>query len=217
MVAITWEGGCVGWQNRMHVILLPHGRSISYTFNHARQKWQGSVVDLAIEIVGGRGGIGCSSGCWHKRGQSGKKNFWTMWQFDRKIRGLLHYIYHWLFKDLFSSLVSDVSTLNVAGSVRLGLTVMCQKSDGQPEVCITPELPQEWLATLVFMILGVIALTLTCCLLVLSPWKPTIVDAAKWIVFIGSKSVNLCSVSLIWPIFHSPLPFIIFFLTFVLF
>lgn len=110
-----------------------------------------------------------------------------------------------------------MSTLNVAGSVRLGLTVMCQKSDGQPEVCITPELPQEWLATLVFTILGVIALTLTCCLLVLSPWKPTIVDAAKWIVFIGSKSVNLCSVSLIWPIFHSPLPFIIFFLTFVLF
>ena len=151
------------------------------------------------------------------RGAVRKKNFWTMWQFDRKIRGLVHYIYHWLFKALFSSLVCDLSTLNVAGSVRLGLTVMCQKSDGQPEVCITPELPQEWLATLVFMILGVIALTLTCCLLVLSPWKPTIVDAAKWIVFIGSKSVNLCSVSLIWQIFHSPLPFIICFLTFVLF
>ena len=147
-----------------------------------------------------------------------------MRQFDLKIRGPLQYIYHWVLGPVLSGLLlygldsqSDVSTLNIAGSVRLGLTVMCQKSDGQPEVCITPELPQEWLATLVFMILGVIALTLTCCLLVLSPWKPTIVDAAKWIVFIGSKSVHLCSVSLIWPIFHSPLPFIIFFLTFVLF
>jgi len=65
---------------------------------------------------------------------------------------------------------------------------MCQKSDGQPEVCVTPELPQEWLATLMFMILGVVALTLTCFLLLVSPWKPSIVDAAKWIVFIGSKS-----------------------------
>ena len=77
------------------------------------------------------------------------------------------------------------------GSVRLGLTVMCQKSEGQPEVCVTPDLPQEWLATLMFMILGVVALTLTCFLLLVSPWKPSIVDAAKWIVFIGSK---LCPV-----------------------
>ena len=64
---------------------------------------------------------------------------------------------------------------------------MCQKSTGQPEVCVTPELPQEWLATLMFMILGVITLTLTCFLLVMSPWKPFIVDTAKWIVFTGSK------------------------------
>jgi len=64
---------------------------------------------------------------------------------------------------------------------------MCQKSDGQAEVCVTPELPQEWLATLLFMILGVIALTLTCIILVMAPWKPSIVDAAKWIVFSGSK------------------------------
>ena len=81
----------------------------------------------------------------------------------------------------------DPYFLSLLGSVRLGLTVMCQKSDGQPEVCVTPELPQEWLATLMFMILGVVALTLTCFLLLVSPWKPSIVDAAKWIVFIGSK------------------------------
>ena len=81
----------------------------------------------------------------------------------------------------------DPYFLSLLGSVRLGLTVMCQKSDGQPEVCVTPDLPQEWLATLMFMILGVVALTLTCFLLLVSPWKPSIVDAAKWIVFIGSK------------------------------
>lgn len=77
--------------------------------------------------------------------------------------------------------------MEFAGSVRLGLTVMCQRSEGQSEVCITPELSQEWLATLMFMILGVVALTLTCILLVMSSWKPSIVDAAKWIVFLGSK------------------------------
>lgn len=81
----------------------------------------------------------------------------------------------------------DPCVLSLLGSVRLGLTVMCQKSDGQPEVCVTPDLPREWLATLMFMILGVVALTLTCFLLLVSPWKPSIVDAAKWIVFIGSK------------------------------
>lgn len=84
-----------------------------------------------------------------------------------------------------------------AGSVRLGLTVMCQKSDGQPEVCVTPELPQEWLATLLFMILGVIALTLTCIMLVMAPWKPSIVDAAKWIIFSGM--VVFCLAALTFP------------------
>ena len=70
---------------------------------------------------------------------------------------------------------------------------MCQRSEGQSEVCITPELSQEWLATLMFMILGVVALTLTCILLVMSSWKPSIVDAAKWIVFVGSKSVIIAN------------------------
>lgn len=90
---------------------------------------------------------------------------------------------------LFSEYVLTLqsSLLFQQGSVRLGLTVMCQKSEGQPEVCVTPDLPQEWLATLLFMILGVVALTLTCFLLLVSPWKPSIVDAAKWIVFLGSK------------------------------
>ena len=85
------------------------------------------------------------------------------------------------------SLLLNIVICDPIGSVRLGLTVMCQKSDGQPEVCVTPELPQEWLATLLFMILGVIALTLTCIMLVMAPWKPSIVDAAKWIIFSGSK------------------------------
>jgi len=88
--------------------------------------------------------------------------------------------------------------MEFAGSVRLGLTVMCQKSEGQPEVCVTPELPQEWLATLMFMILGVVALTLTCFLLVMSPWKPSIVDAAKWIVFIGM--IVFCLAALTFPL-----------------
>ena len=73
-------------------MLLPHGRSVAYTFNHARQKWQGSLADLDIEI----GGRGVGEGAHLDvdiRGAVRKKNFWTMWRFDRKIRGLLHYIY----------------------------------------------------------------------------------------------------------------------------
>ena len=77
LFAITWEGGHVGWQNKMHVMLLPLGWSVVYTFNHARQKWQGLVADPDIEIGGGRSG----------KGSVRKTIFWTMWQFDLEIRG----------------------------------------------------------------------------------------------------------------------------------
>lgn len=117
----------------------------------------------------------------------GSNPYWAMLASIEQAINSHNYVNH--VKKLLDRVVRnfDPYFLSLLGSVRLGLTVMCQKSDGQPEVCVTPELPQEWLATLMFMILGVVALTLTCFLLLVSPWKPSIVDAAKWIVFIGSK------------------------------
>lgn len=75
----------------------------------------------------------------------------------------------------------------LSGFVHLGLLVMCQKSPRQPEVCVTPDLPHEWKATLMFLLFGVISLTTTCFLLIVSVWKPHLMSPARWIAFFGSK------------------------------
>ena len=58
-------------------------------------------------------------------------------------------------------------------------------------MCVAPDLPEEWVATLTFMIFGVIALTLTCLLLLASPFNDYFVVVARWITFFGSKLMNL--------------------------
>ncbi|EDO35496.1 predicted protein [Nematostella vectensis] len=90
-----------------------------------------------------------------------------------------------------------------SGSVHLGLVVMCQKSQGQPEVCVSPDLPNEWMAALIFIILGVMLLTTACCLLVSSLWKPHLMSPARWIAFFGM--IVFCLAALTFPLgFHMP-------------
>jgi len=75
------------------------------------------------------------------------------------------------------------------GFIHLGLIVMCQKSPRQPEVCIiNPDLPGEWKATLMFVLFGVLSLTLSCFLILMSFWKPSCMSPARWISFFASKS-----------------------------
>lgn len=95
--------------------------------------------------------------------------------------------------------------VDFAGSVRLGLTQMCQRSagPGMQEICVTPELPYEWVTALVFMLSGVISLSTTCLLLVFSAFKPHLLQAARWITF--AAMILFCLAALVFPLgFHMP-------------
>ncbi|KXJ14947.1 modulator of smoothened protein [Exaiptasia diaphana] len=91
----------------------------------------------------------------------------------------------------------------LSGFIHLGLIVMCQKSPRQPEVCISPDLPGEWKATLAFLLVGVLSLTLSWLLIFISFWKPSCMSAARWIAFLAMTV--FCFAALIFPLgFHMP-------------
>ncbi|KAJ0060124.1 hypothetical protein NL108_003960, partial [Boleophthalmus pectinirostris] len=70
-------------------------------------------------------------------------------------------------------------------SLTVGLSRQCQTIHGRDRICIPPELPPEWLTTLFFIMMGIISLTLTCTLLVMSHWHPEATRYARWIAFTG--------------------------------
>jgi hypothetical protein len=72
--------------------------------------------------------------------------------------------------------------------MRLGLTQQCQVIYGRPhEICTSPRLPPEWMVTYIFIVTGIICLTLTCLFLFISYWKQSATKYARWLAFIGSK------------------------------
>ena len=73
------------------------------------------------------------------------------------------------------------------GTVKFGLTTLCQESIDGGVTCISPNLPESWKATLGFVILAVLTLTLTCSLIVASFWKPKAFDYGKWVAVIACK------------------------------
>ncbi|XP_006825506.1 uncharacterized protein C16orf52 homolog A-like [Saccoglossus kowalevskii] len=85
-----------------------------------------------------------------------------------------------------------------AGEVRIGLTWQCQTIYGREPVCTGPRLSPEWMTTLFFILLGVICLTVTWILLIVSHWKPVVLKYARWIAFVGM--VLFCLAALIFPI-----------------
>lgn len=104
--------------------------------------------------------------------------------------------------------ISSLSTPNwvvtdFLGSVQFGLTSLCQQSLGQEVICVTPNLPKTWKATLMFIIFGVLTLTLTCFLLMLSLWKSRAMAYSKWIAVVSLMNLSLAAI--IFPIgFGSP-------------
>lgn len=89
------------------------------------------------------------------------------------------------------------------GTVQFGLTSLCQQSLEQEVICVTPNLPSSWTACLVFIIFGILTLTLTCILLILSQWKPKATEYGKWIAVISLMNLSLAAV--IFPVgFDSP-------------
>ncbi|KAG7226409.1 hypothetical protein INR49_013821 [Caranx melampygus] len=91
-----------------------------------------------------------------------------------------------------------INTGESAGSLTVGLVRQCQTIHGRDRTCIPPQLPPEWVTTLFFIILGIISLTVTCGLLVMSHWHREATRYARWIAFTGM--VLFCMAALIFPI-----------------
>lgn len=77
------------------------------------------------------------------------------------------------------------------GALTMGLVRQCQTIHGRDRICSPPSLSPEWLATLFFIILGIISLSITCALLVLSHWHQETAKYARWIAFAGSEWFGL--------------------------
>lgn len=73
------------------------------------------------------------------------------------------------------------------GSLTVGLVQQCQTIHGRDRNCIPPQLPPEWITTLFFILLGVLSLTVTCVLMVMSRWRREAARYARWIAFTGSR------------------------------
>ncbi|XP_046855289.1 uncharacterized protein C16orf52 homolog A-like [Xenia sp. Carnegie-2017] len=89
------------------------------------------------------------------------------------------------------------------GHATFGLTKLCQKPMHGDKICVTPKLSDSWKATLVFLILGILSLTITCVLIFISLWKPRIFNYGKWVSVVAAMQLLLASI--IFPIgFGSP-------------
>ncbi|XP_076808097.1 modulator of smoothened protein-like isoform X1 [Clavelina lepadiformis] len=87
------------------------------------------------------------------------------------------------------------------GSVVLGLTKQCQTIYGRARTCFTPTLPAEWVATLIFLVAGIISLASTCCFVISSHWRRSMLIYARWAAFVAT--VLLCMASISFPMgFH---------------
>ncbi|KAB5555379.1 hypothetical protein PDJAM_G00034790 [Pangasius djambal] len=90
-----------------------------------------------------------------------------------------------------------INTGEEEGALTMGLVRQCQTIHGRDRICSPPSLSPEWLATLFFIILGIISLSITCALLVLSHWHQETAKYARWIAFTGM--VLFCLAALIFP------------------
>lgn len=94
-------------------------------------------------------------------------------------------------KEFFVNAASVLPLCLHSGSLTVGLVRQCQTIHGRDRTCMPPQLPPEWITTLFFIILGIISLTVTCGLLVMSRWRREAARYARWIAFTGSR----CSLS----------------------
>nr|CAB3226526.1 uncharacterized protein C16orf52 homolog [Phallusia mammillata] len=85
-----------------------------------------------------------------------------------------------------------------AGAITLGLTKQCQTIYGRNRTCFSPTLPGEWIGTLLFLVLGIVFLAITCCLIVSSHWYRSMLIYARWAAFVAIGC--LCHVGMLFPI-----------------
>jgi small-conductance mechanosensitive channel len=85
-----------------------------------------------------------------------------------------------------------------SSNFRIGLTSQCLTIFGRDPVCLATNLSPEWEATLVFIILGILCLTITCVLLAVSLKKSSVLDYARWVAFCAM--IFFCIAALIFPV-----------------
>lgn len=78
------------------------------------------------------------------------------------------------------------------GSLTVGLLRQCHTIHGRERNCTPPQLPPEWITTLLFIVLGIVSLTITCGLMVMSRWRCEASRYARWIAFLGSTCSRSC-------------------------
>ena len=81
----------------------------------------------------------------------------------------------------------------LSGVNKYGLTVSCrQDPDGHREWCGYVDVPGEWTATLVLLVVGIVCMCVTTFLLVLSLYKNELLGKAQKVAFAGSKLMYVC-------------------------
>lgn len=99
---------------------------------------------------------------------------------------------------LTSLVLPDWIVTEVGGDTRLGLMVTCVTPHRRPGHCSAPRLPGAWLLALVCVILGILAVSATIVLIILSVWRRSNAMYAKWMGFIGV--IFFCLAAVIFPI-----------------
>ena len=63
----------------------------------------------------------------------------------------------------------------------------CTTLYNRPKVCFSPDLPPEWMLSLVCIFVGCMCITITVVLLVASHWDYHVIPYARWVGFAASN------------------------------
>ena len=57
---------------------------------------------------------------------------------------------------------------------------------GRDVTCVASTIPTEWTLSLVLLVFGIVTLTITSVLFVVSQWRPYLTNPARWTGFVAS-------------------------------
>lgn len=107
---------------------------------------------------------------------------------------------------ILALILPDWIVTDTAGMNRFGLLSSCTTIYGREMTCIFPKLPIEWIITLFLIITGILTISLTVVLLVLSsvgPRNGRVINFARWTGFTGM--MLFCFAAIVFPMgFHEP-------------
>ncbi|VDI03930.1 modulator of smoothened protein-like [Mytilus edulis] len=90
---------------------------------------------------------------------------------------------------------------DIGGRTYIGLLKSCLEMYGQQqsEMCFTPSpIRAEWILTFICIILGIMCVTTTIILLIISHWKYRVMKHARWLGF--AAMILFCKAAVVFPI-----------------